>query len=223
MLGCSQTKLDHKGPLSAIDRYDGVNFRVLCKFLNENGWPAGLCVKVLSAKFGLIDITDLIEDYDQRMVEEQARKLKPRVSKSLKSLGRFHSAFINLGQDYLRALDDPSCRTLAKDIFDEPGGIGQKMKAMKAWLSGLHNKTSTMRGAKGKRPYLYFFPDWDDHVKEPFVGDLDDPPKKEREDVRSRNLWRQDDSVRRNAGEPCPDQYREGGAIEARSRRPRTC
>ena len=59
ILGCSDRKRAANGKLPALDLYDGVNFRVLRTFLNEHGWPPGLCVKILSAKYGLLDATDL--------------------------------------------------------------------------------------------------------------------------------------------------------------------
>src|SRR5205085_11683483 len=69
ILGCSERKRRAKGKFPAIDLYDGVNFRVLRAFLNARGWPPGLCIKILSAKYGLIDATALIEPYAQRLDE----------------------------------------------------------------------------------------------------------------------------------------------------------
>src|SRR5688572_2054397 len=83
LLGCSNRKRDVKGKLPALDLYDGVNFRVLRAFLHDRGWPPGLCIKILSAKYGLIDATDLIETYNQRLDEATARQLNPTVLKSL--------------------------------------------------------------------------------------------------------------------------------------------
>jgi hypothetical protein len=69
------SKRADKGKLPAFYLYDGVNFRVLRTFLNEYGWPPGLCIKVLSAKYGLIDATALIETYDQRLDKAGSRRL----------------------------------------------------------------------------------------------------------------------------------------------------
>src|SRR5438874_2572283 len=75
ILGCSDRKRAAKSKLPALDLYDGVNFRVLRAFLNQQGWPPGLCIKILSAKYGLIDATALIETYDQRLDEASAGQL----------------------------------------------------------------------------------------------------------------------------------------------------
>jgi hypothetical protein len=79
LLGCSGRKRATKGKLPALELYDGVNFRVLRTFLNERGWPPGLCIKILSAKHGFIDAADLIEFYDQRLDESTAKKWNRRV------------------------------------------------------------------------------------------------------------------------------------------------
>jgi len=175
LLGCSARKRPEKGLLPAIERYDGVNFRVLRKFLLENGWPAGLVIKILSAKFGLIDATDLIELYDERMKPNRAEEHRVSVTAKLESLGRLKTAFVNLGQDYLPALDEKTLRSASREVIHAEGGIGEKMRSMKMWLRKLPSFTATMPRTKGKRPYLYFFPDWDDYVSVPFIGEDDDP------------------------------------------------
>jgi hypothetical protein len=49
------------------------------------------------------------------------------------------------------------------------GGIGIKMAQMRQWLRRLPGKTVSIPGQKAARSYLYFFPDWDDYVMQPFV------------------------------------------------------
>ena len=117
ILGCSDRKRAAKGRLPALDLYDGVNFRVLRTFLNEHGWPPGLCIKILSAKYGLFDATDLIETYDQRLDEVAARQLNRATLKKLTRFGKPSSVFVNLGTDYLPAVhgidrssrEEPKC------------------------------------------------------------------------------------------------------------------
>jgi hypothetical protein len=41
-------------------------------------------------------------------------------------------------------------------------------------LLGLPNRTATVLGQQAARSYLYFFPDWDDYVREPFVRETDE-------------------------------------------------
>jgi hypothetical protein len=169
LLGCSDRKCGGRGRLPAVELYDGVNFRVLRAFLNERGWPPGLHVKILSAKYGLLDATDLIESYDQRLDEQTARQINRQVLRSLKDLGTPASIFVSLGKDYRPAIEGIDRLFAGRKIVHAKGGIGRKMAQMKKWLLGLPKRTATLPGHTASRAYLYFFPDWDDYVTEPFV------------------------------------------------------
>lgn len=172
IIGCSDRKRTAKGKLAALDLYDGVNFRVLRTFLNERGWPPGLCIKILSARYGLIDAIDLIETYDQRLDEASARQQNRATLKKLARFGKPSSVFVNLGSNYLPAIDGIDRLFPGKVAYAE-GGIGLKMARMKKWLRALPNKTATLPGLNAAQSYLYFFPDWDDYVREPFVHETD--------------------------------------------------
>jgi hypothetical protein len=82
------------------------------------------------------------------------------------------SVFVNLGKYYLPAIDGID-RLFPGKVIRAEGGIGLKMARMKEWLLGLPNETASLRGQQGARSYLYFFPDWDDYVREPFVHETD--------------------------------------------------
>lgn len=170
ILGCSKKKCKVPGRVPALEIYDGGNFQVLRKYFREKGWPPGLMVKVISAKHGMIDATTLIETYDRRLDKEAAKNLNPEV---LRALGKLElspeSVFINLGKTYLSAIDGIEELFSSDKIDFAAGGIGQKMQVMKQWLHALPNRTAPVTDEQpGKRSYLYFFPDWDDYVYEPF-------------------------------------------------------
>lgn len=172
LVGCSATKRAAERPLPAIQLYDGVNFRVLRAFLNRYGWPPGLLVKILSAKYGVIDATTLIEPYDQRMTRARAMELRPAVTAELRALPAPAQVFVNLGSEYRLALPDLKQLWPTARRQTAAGGIGRKMQAMKRWLARLPNRTAALRGRPETcRSYLYFFPDWDDFVWEPFAAD----------------------------------------------------
>jgi hypothetical protein len=173
ILGCSDRKTALKGKLPALELYDGVNFRVLRAFLNQHGWPAGLTIKILSAKYGLIDATTLIETYDQRLDKRTAFEMNRKTLNELRRFGKASSVLVNLGQDYLPTIAGVD-RLFHGKIAYAKGAIGLKMKRMKKWLLGLPRKTATLPGRPAGRSYLYFFPDWDDYVNEPFVHETAD-------------------------------------------------
>ena len=173
IVACSAKKKQVPGCLPAIELYDGVNFRVLRKFLDEHGWPAGLCIKVLSAKYGLIDVTDLIETYDQRFKANDATRNRSGVLRKLRSVGQPKSIFVNLGKDYLPAIEGIERLFPGRKIIYAEGGIGMKMQAMRKWLWQLPNATAQLPRVNKQRAYLYIFPDWDDYVRQPFQPDPD--------------------------------------------------
>ncbi|MDX2198602.1 MAG: tRNA-guanine transglycosylase DpdA [Phycisphaerae bacterium] len=168
LIACSATKRPVRAP--AIQLYDGVNYRVIRKMLSESGWPPGLVIKILSAKYGLIDPTTIIDPYEQRMDEATALRLRNSVTNKLTKLNAFESVFVNLGADYLAAVAD--LRSIFPEAICAQGGIGMKMNAMKRWLQRLPKHTAPFPRQKAKKQsYLYFFPDWDDFVYEPFVAE----------------------------------------------------
>ncbi|UCF80384.1 MAG: hypothetical protein JSV08_07695 [Acidobacteriota bacterium] len=172
ILACSQTKNQNRSPAPAIHLYDGVNFRVLRKILLKRGWPPGLQIKILSAKYGLIDATTLIEPYEMRLDKDAARKLNKRTLAELRRIPAPATVFVNLGKDYLPAVDGLKKVFRRSKITFAPGPIGMKMKAMKQWLEGLRCRTASVKGCSKKaQSYLYFFPDWDDFIYEPFNSD----------------------------------------------------
>ena len=138
IVGCSQRKRPDPGLLPAIERYDGVNFRVLRKARREGYWPENLDVLILSAKYGLLRSDTPIEDYDQRMTRGQALALQPVVSADLDAhltQVKYCEVFINLGQTYLLALaESKKIADLRDRVAYASGGIGEKMSQMKQWL-----------------------------------------------------------------------------------------
>lgn len=171
ILGCSRRKRESVCPVPALEVYDGPHFQSLRAYLKDKGWPPGLMIKIISAKHGMIDATTLIETYDRRLDKEAAKKLNPKVLHILKELKLSppESVFINLGKDYLPAIDGMDTLFSSDNISYARGRIGEKMRDMKKWLHDLPNCTAPISGYQSdQRSYLYFFPDWDDYVYEPF-------------------------------------------------------
>jgi len=156
--------------LPALELYDGVNFRVLRRFLRNHGWPPGLLIKVISAKHGLLDITDILGPYEQRITPRSAARMNARALEELRSLVGVRSVFVNLGRDYLPAVHGIEDALRGAVVTYAAGRIGQKMQAMKNWLEALPCATAALpKLSSDRRHYLYFFPDWDDYVYEPFT------------------------------------------------------
>ena len=152
IVASSQRTRSAPGLLPAIERYDGVNFRVLRKAQREGYWPKDLDVLILSAKYGLLKSDTLIENYDLKMTPRWAIELRVRVSADLdECLERtpYSEVFINLGKVYLAALAlSKELTTLDKRVHYATGGIGEKMSQMKKWLQGV----SASQGESSNEP-----------------------------------------------------------------------
>ena len=175
ILGCSDRKIENLSQAPALEVYDGPNFRVLRKFLREKGWPPGLIIKIISAEHKIIDATTLIEPYDKRLDKETAQKMKQRVKYHLEKIECPESVFINMGKNYLPAIYPIEALFTADKVKYAEGGIGKKQQAMKQWLHGLPNNPAAINSQEQSNGTpLYFFPDWDDYVYEPFQEDETD-------------------------------------------------
>lgn len=138
IVSCSQRKLDDPDPLPALDRYDGVNFRVIKKAMREGRWPQNLDLLILSAEHGLVDPSQLIRPYDRRMTAKRGAYLAGEVGEALARRFRetpYEEVFVNAGKDYLPALRLlEELHSPGSVVTYAEGGIGRKMAAMKRWI-----------------------------------------------------------------------------------------
>jgi hypothetical protein len=138
VVACSATKQKVAGPVPAWHLYDGVAFRVLNRALRGGTWPLDLDVVILSAKYGLIDPTTVIESYDEVMTEPHAAQLQHGVHRRLNRLicGRgYQELLIFAGRTYLRAIRlAPVWYPAGLEIRVAPGPIGRKLGCLRSWL-----------------------------------------------------------------------------------------
>ena len=136
LLSCSEKKVEERGRLPALQRYDGPAYRVFRKFLRDHpdaGPPMNLYI--LSAKYGLISGDILIPDYDLRMTAERAAKLKPAVQRTLAlilSLHHYDEIFMVMGKLYRDVVMDLMPADVPVVVAE--GGIGEKSSALYQWL-----------------------------------------------------------------------------------------
>ena len=138
IISCSQRKLTTPEPLAAIDRYDGVTYRILRKMRREGWTPENLDVLILSAKYGLMEAGMPAENYDEKMTVARADELRDSVQDALKGFiekkeGGYHQVFINLGRAYMRTLEGFHWGLVS--TMEASGAIGLKNSQMKAWLA----------------------------------------------------------------------------------------
>ncbi len=137
IIACSDRKIRAKDLLPAIERYDGVNYRVIHKMQREGRFPPNVDVKILSAKFGLIDASTPISYYDQRMDRQRAAELRPSVLTHIQRClaeTRYSEIYVDLGADYLPAIELLVVPYEAKFMLAE-GRIGERLANLKRWLT----------------------------------------------------------------------------------------
>lgn len=144
ILSCSQTKIKNKGLLPAIERYDGPSYKVLRKIMNRSDYNNSLDIAIISAKYGLLQPDDNIEDYDLKMNKQIAESINKVVAQKLKKQilnKQYENIYINIGSDYTLAVDGFN-KNLPKNIkiFYANGRIGERLSQMKKWLEERHIK-----------------------------------------------------------------------------------
>ncbi|ODS40273.1 MAG: hypothetical protein A7315_09070 [Candidatus Altiarchaeales archaeon WOR_SM1_79] len=140
ILSCSNTKKKSKDLLPAIERYDGINYRVIKKLQREGNFPDELDIGIISAKYGFLTPDIPIEYYDQKMTRKRALELQPEVSSELNEFlqnNGYSKIFVNLGKEY-RLLLNGFDNAVSADYAE--GSIGQKASQMKKWILSLNSK-----------------------------------------------------------------------------------
>lgn len=135
---CSATKQDVEKPVQALDLYDGYFFRIIKKAVRAGRFPSELDIIIISAKHGFVEPDDEIGYYDQRMDTERAEELNDDVVNSVadKVAEEGHTkVWVNLGNDYLPAIDGLETAVDVPVGYIEGCGIGMKGKRLKHLVS----------------------------------------------------------------------------------------
>ena len=135
---CSATKEPVDTPVPAIDLYDGYFFKIIKKALRADQFQPGLDIIIISAKHGVVEPEEKIGYYDQRMDTERAEELKKKVVNSINgkvSENGYDKVWVNLGKDYLPAIDGIQNKVDVPVEIIEGSGIGMKGKQLKHLVS----------------------------------------------------------------------------------------
>lgn len=135
---CSATKRNADNPVQAIDLYDGYFFKIIKKAVRTGQFEPGLDIIIISAKYGVVEPDEEIEYYDRRMDTELANKLNEDVVNAVTSKARennYEKLWVNLGKDYLPAVDGIEAAVDVPIDYIEGSGIGMKGKQLKHLVS----------------------------------------------------------------------------------------
>ena len=137
IVACSQRKRSDVGLLPAIERYDGGNYRLLRKAKREGHWPESLDVLILSAKYGPIEASTPIVNYEQRMNKERASELKAQTMQALQSYAQqnaYNEVYVDLGQDYIFTVEGVEKLFNNSLVRYAKGRIGERLFQLKTWI-----------------------------------------------------------------------------------------
>lgn len=137
LVACSRRKRRARKLLPAIERYDGGTYRVIRKAQRDGSIRRNLDIKIISAKFGLIDATTPIPFYEQRMTTRRAHELKPHIQRELKiSMRRknYSEVYVDVGHDYLVTIDGWTIHP-GTALLASTGRIGERLRDLKRWLA----------------------------------------------------------------------------------------
>ena len=129
-----------KEPIPALERYNGVYFRVLKKYLRE-GRFRDTDILIVSEKYGLIWSDDKIPLYEIHgkmgsltLDEKAIEKLRQENLKKLeKILDRYSEIYVNVGKEYMKLIKGFE-KLASGRIIHAKGSLGAKATHMKQWI-----------------------------------------------------------------------------------------
>ena len=135
---CSATKESVDTPVPALDLYDGYFFRIIKKALRADQFQTGLDIIIISAEHGIVETNDKIGYYDRRMDTDRANELNDEVVSAIAKRvtdNEYDKVWVNLGKDYLPAVDGIEAAVDVPIRYIEGSGIGMKGKRLKHLVS----------------------------------------------------------------------------------------
>lgn len=146
---CSASKKEVGEPTPAFQLYSGYFYKILKKSIREGEFRSDMDINILSAKYGLLDTSDEIEYYDQRMDRARARELNPSVVESVANRieeSGYERVVINMGATYRNAIAGLGER-VDVPLVEIPGsGIGEKGNALYRFIRGEDSVVSRLDG-----------------------------------------------------------------------------
>lgn len=141
LLSCSEKKTLAPGLIPAIERYDGVMFRLIRCYLKQQ--LDDIDIYILSAEFGLIPHNEKIPFYDRPMTASRASEIKQEVINQSENLIlnfvdlQRADFFINFGKFYFQAFEDVLNKLNSQATINlANGSSGKRLAQMHDWLYG---------------------------------------------------------------------------------------
>jgi len=137
IIPCSKRKIEADKPIQAIQLYDGPLYHIIRKYVHDFSNADGMDIAILSAKYGLINPMKRISPYDQRMDKRTAIELQKSCDRNLQKMHAkkgYKQITVNLGNDYLLAMEDALGSLEGVDIEFIGGRMGERISKVKEWI-----------------------------------------------------------------------------------------
>jgi len=128
LVSCTAKKASKPG--KAINVYDGPYFHIIRKYYNKS-----IDIKIISAKYGLIDADDKIAPYDHKMKKEDAEIYKQVYKKDLEELFSKYSSIAFCGSKLYASVIPENNVNIINDR------IGIQLHLLKGWLCNIGQST----------------------------------------------------------------------------------
>lgn len=123
ILSCSERKKQGIG--RSIDIYDGNSFRMVRNYLQNND---GLDIRIISAKYGLINKDFKIENYNEKLTLAKAKTFRKKYAREINTLLSCYRDTLVCGGAVYRSVAGNGDYNFTK------GKMGEQLSQLKKWL-----------------------------------------------------------------------------------------
>jgi cytoplasmic iron level regulating protein YaaA (DUF328/UPF0246 family) len=133
--------------MHASEAYKGPMFQVIQKAKREGRWRPNLFLGIVSAKYGFLRSSDLIEDYDLKMTLKIAKKHNPQVIQEIikwNNEEKFDYIYVLMGKTYLKTVEGLNNYIDTNVVVENMGGLGIGQQKLVQFL-GQFSKTKSLK------------------------------------------------------------------------------
>ena len=136
IVSASQRRAPDPNPMPAIDRFDGVYFRILRKYLRESRLK-GVDVLVVSDRYGILQANDLVPFHhpsDKIKATENARASNLTKLKDMLKKASYAEIYVVCGEDFqgfIRGFEEYANTTVT---YCQGRGLGPKARSLRDWI-----------------------------------------------------------------------------------------
>lgn len=132
-------------PIPALDRFDGIYFRIIKKYRRKGKLQDTDCI-IVSKSFGIICQNEKISYYKPdhidtigylNMNKNQIKKLRGKNLAKFKEIfdkNKYSEIFVNVGKRFMELIEGFEKLTSAKIIYASGPGLGPKAQHLKRWI-----------------------------------------------------------------------------------------